>query len=532
MPHSRRALLAVTAVFLATPPVVFGSMKPGWNPCSADVAAKRFAGTFPYATLRSKEMHYEWAGKADGPVLVMLHGMDSAMPTFDNVVEPLGKHLRILRIDLRGHGKTPDRGLDYWPATLADDVIALAQHLGVRHFHLLGHSYGARVGLRVVERAPAGTVLSFITEDMSFESRYDLEANVAAVARAAEQRRRAFDFPEFRRADLIAELADLLYDGDFDFATDIVRRRTRELGDGKVALLFRPWVSALFSAQAAADEGREVLRHVAIPVLDLRAERGAAARGPVIPPAVLVTIPGSGHVIHRDQPEAFVREVVNFVTTAGGNVQSAPTVIADEGTTPDDPSRTRNMLPRGSALVTSSGDLAAKGITHIIHAATGSSGLSGGAFDPTLESVRLSVLNSLALAKRFGAKRVALPFIGGKIFLGRIGTTPEKLAETIVRAALDGGGSLEIRFVLFDEEQTRMFQRILDAVGPDPAVRALRGNLVSFEDHGSDFIVNAANTEVRFGDGVSGAIGRASGQIRQIDDEARKAIETYYAARR
>jgi hypothetical protein len=163
-------------------------------------------------------------------------------------------------------------------------------------------------------------------------------------------------------------------------------------------------VSALFGMLAAADDATEALRRVTVPVLDLRADpsQRSAALGPVVPPSRLVLVPDAGHTIHRTHPEAFVREVVAFLDEVrqGEAMRSLRDKIADAGTAPDEASRRADLLPRGAALVTGSGDLARSGITHVVHAATGSSARTGGAFDPTLESIATSVRNSLALAKR------------------------------------------------------------------------------------------------------------------------------------
>lgn len=523
----------------AAPTLLFGSMQPGWNTCSADLARKTFATQLPYEALLPSEMHYRWVGNPTAPVLVMLHGLDAASVTFDTVTEALGTRYRLLLVDQRGHGKTPDRGLDYWPATLADDLLALTQSLGVKRFHLLGHSFGARTAIRVVERAPRGTVQSFIAVDMSFESRLSDPIDgevVAQLLRQADGRRRAYESLEFDRDWLVEDFAERMLRGNFQAAESLVTRRTMPLSDGRVRLLYRPWVSSLYGGLCAADDTRDVLANVAIPVLDLRADPAvdtAHAGGPAIGPSKVVTIAGAGHVIHRARPDAFVREVLAFLDgVSDSQPMTAPAFspVADLGTTPDPASRTLGLLPRGSALVTSSGALAKTGITHVVHAATGSSRQTGGAFDPTMESVRLSTLNSLSLAKQVGGKRVALPFVGGRIFLGRIGTTPEALAETLVQAALDGRGDLEVTFVLVDEAQATLFRGLLAKHGAPATVRAVVGNIVAFASHGADVIVNAANTEVVFGDGVSGAIGRATNAIEAIDDEARRAIVAYYAS--
>jgi O-acetyl-ADP-ribose deacetylase (regulator of RNase III) len=188
-----------------------------------------------------------------------------------------------------------------------------------------------------------------------------------------------------------------------------------------------------------------------------------------------------------------------------------------------------NVLPPGSAIITSSGALAATGITAILHAATGSSGREGPAFSPTLSSVRASIENSLILAKEFGHKRVALPFVGGKIFLGRIGVEPRELAQTIVDAAVASRDGMALVFVIYNSAvEADLFKAAL-ARYPDAAQFATvaQGSITDFSLHHATAIINAANTEVFFGDGVSGAIGNATKAKLRIEDEAQKAIAAY-----
>ena len=45
-----------------------------------------------------------------------------------------------------------------------------------------------------------------------------------------------------------------------------------------------------------------------------------------------------------------------------------------------------------------------------------------------------------------------------------------------------------------------------------------------------DVIVNAANMEARFGGGISGAIGSATGEISKIDAEAAREVAAFWAA--
>ncbi len=54
---------------------------------------------------------------------------------------------RVVTLDNRGHGQSSKSydEVDYTPQKMAADVVALAAHLGVKTFHILGYSMGARI---------------------------------------------------------------------------------------------------------------------------------------------------------------------------------------------------------------------------------------------------------------------------------------------------------------------------------------------------------------------------------------------------
>jgi len=215
-------------------------------------------------------------------------------------------------------------------------------------------------------------------------------------------------------------------------------------------------------------------------------------------------------------------------------------VVSSVGT---DPEYTKNiaglkLLPIGSAFYTSSGALKKVGISGIIHAAIGSIGREGKGLTPTLSSVSNCVKNSIILAQRNYHSKVAIPFIGGMIFLQRTGLDPEVLARGVIRSALDNKGRiLKVSLVTFGEEHTTLFQNILKEFLADPqytehvnSIEVCPGDITKFETHGCDVIVNAANIEGRFFGGVSGAIALASENAAAIDREAAKIVNRYIGA--
>jgi len=203
--------------------------------------------------------------------------------------------------------------------------------------------------------------------------------------------------------------------------------------------------------------------------------------------------------------------------------------IAYEKTDQSKEVKAAGMIPRGSALITDSGELKSSGITHIIHAATGSMTKSSEAFKPTLEGITNSIINSISLAHEFKHKTIAIPFLGGGIFLGSLGLLKKELAKNIIQAALNNNPhKLIISFVTWSSEETRVFKDLYQKLVKDNSkYKVVRGSITDFNIHKSSVIVNAANMEVIFGGGLSGVIGEATKSSTKIDSSAKKFIEKF-----
>ncbi len=86
-------------------------------------------------------------GVRDGVAVVFCHslGLDSA--SWDLERDRLGDRFRIVRIDFRGHGRSGAPEPPYRVADLAGDVLAVADHLGIERFHVVGVSLGGLTAL-------------------------------------------------------------------------------------------------------------------------------------------------------------------------------------------------------------------------------------------------------------------------------------------------------------------------------------------------------------------------------------------------
>jgi pimeloyl-ACP methyl ester carboxylesterase len=106
-----------------------------------------------YATVNGVKLHYLIAGKGD-PVL-LLHGYAQNSHMWRPLMAELGKTRLVIAPDLRGFGDSarPEGGYD--KKTMAQDVHALAQSLGIKKAGVAGHDIGLMVAYAYAAQYPS-----------------------------------------------------------------------------------------------------------------------------------------------------------------------------------------------------------------------------------------------------------------------------------------------------------------------------------------------------------------------------------------
>jgi O-acetyl-ADP-ribose deacetylase (regulator of RNase III) len=231
-----------------------------------------------------------------------------------------------------------------------------------------------------------------------------------------------------------------------------------------------------------------------------------------------------------------------------------PLPISSVGT--DCTTAKQGHLPYGSALMTDTLDGSGKGastlntsgITHIIHAAPKSEGEFTNR-DDFIQNVVKAVQNCIILADRediqqkVKIKKLAICFVGGGIFCDNESTKPI-LAESIIKGALnqvEECKNLEkIAFLSFkgDKDKAYYLADAWNEVKKEANFSKKMDNKAEIkkdadirkkEDHGANVIVNAANTYVGFGGGISGLIEKGTGNSNAIDQKAQELIGEFYS---
>ncbi len=105
------------------------------------------------AQLNGTRLHYDTAG--EGPPVMLLHGWPQTWYEWRHVIDLLAGEYQVVAPDLRGFGYSGKPAAGYDAATMAADLAALSNHLGLRDVTVLGHDWGAVFGYVYAAKTPA-----------------------------------------------------------------------------------------------------------------------------------------------------------------------------------------------------------------------------------------------------------------------------------------------------------------------------------------------------------------------------------------
>lgn len=117
-----------------------------------------FQDTFrhEFATVDGVRMHYVTGGS--GTPVVLIHGWPQTWFSWWSIMPELAERHTVYAVDLPGLGDSTGSPTGYDKATLARYVHALvADELGVRDAHVIGHDLGAAVAFQYAAQFPADT---------------------------------------------------------------------------------------------------------------------------------------------------------------------------------------------------------------------------------------------------------------------------------------------------------------------------------------------------------------------------------------
>lgn len=244
--------------------------------------------------------------------LLYLHYWGGSARTWRPVIDALPDDCTHVAVDLRGWGDSgkPDTG--YRLADMADDVRGTIDALGLERYVLVGHSMGGKLAQYLAADRPAG-LLGLVLVAPSPPLPLPLDAAQRAVIA------HAYD----DAASIAATLDHVLTAGPLPQA---LRSQVVEDSLRGAAAAKRAWPHG-----AMAEDITDRARGIDVPVtvvsgeLD-RVDPPAALLThllPFIPHAVLETVPGRGHLLPLEAPQAVAHAIRRFVDDLTPRLQSA-----------------------------------------------------------------------------------------------------------------------------------------------------------------------------------------------------------------
>ena len=246
-----------------------------------------------------------------GPPLVVLHGVTDDGLCWTALAEQLQGAYDVLMVDARGHGRSsaPDAG--YGPSEQAADVAGALDALGLEGALVLGHSMGAGTALALAalyRHLPRAILLEdpppwWVRQDVTPEDLARREERVAGVE-AMKRKTHAQLLAEQRRDARTWTDAEIVRWAESKQRCSPQRRG--RLPPGATATSAGP--SSFRASPARSCCSPASPERGALVTTD-----DAAALRALVPQTEVAHIPGGGHSIRHDQPQAYLAAVRAFL---------------------------------------------------------------------------------------------------------------------------------------------------------------------------------------------------------------------------
>ncbi|MCL2890547.1 MAG: alpha/beta hydrolase [Methanomassiliicoccaceae archaeon] len=139
----------------------------------------------PTAEVNGQRINYEITG--NGIPVVLITGFASDMSFWDALTPALSDKYKVITLDNRGAGKTSYNG-KFTIYDMADDVVALMDHLSIYKAHIVGWSMGGCMAQEIALKHPERVIsLTLVSAYMKRPARssYVMRTMIKAVAEGA-----------------------------------------------------------------------------------------------------------------------------------------------------------------------------------------------------------------------------------------------------------------------------------------------------------------------------------------------------------
>ncbi|UVO52325.1 alpha/beta hydrolase [Sphingomonas sp. SUN019] len=261
-------------------------------------------------------IHYRDTGPRNAPALILLHGSNASLHTWEPWAARLDKTYRVIRLDQIGHGLTgPNPTSDYTQRAFVKTLDRFTQKLGLTRFALAGNSMGGGVAwgyaLAHPDNVSALILVDSVGQPEPDGGKAPLGFRIARIpvlrdlAAMVTPRRLIEDSLPGAFAD--PRLAD-------DEQIDLYWKLLRYPGNRQAT------IDRFATPRSSATP--EMLRRLKMPVLIEWGEKDAlipvsSARwlARAIPGSRLIVYPNTGHIPMEEAPDASARDAAAFLAS-------------------------------------------------------------------------------------------------------------------------------------------------------------------------------------------------------------------------
>lgn len=262
-----------------------------------------------------EHIHFRDEGKRNGQVLILIHGANSSLHTWEKMVDKMKTDFRLVSLDLPGHSLTgPNKSGDYSAAVLTDAVINLMDHLDIRKGIWVGNSMGGWLTWRSALSHPkrqSGLILI----DPSGAPR-DEPAKLYLGARLLQTKMGQWVVPKITPRSMIEGSVKANY-----FNTDLV---TDEIVDRYWELLRLPGNRRAAADRAKVNRNLEYWKYISninVPVLVLWGQEDSVSPSTLatkykvqLIDCEIITYPGVGHLPMEEASDLVARDISDWIS--------------------------------------------------------------------------------------------------------------------------------------------------------------------------------------------------------------------------
>ncbi|HVO47140.1 MAG TPA: alpha/beta hydrolase [Steroidobacteraceae bacterium] len=278
---------------------------------------------FEQLTVRGIRHHLTWWGEPTDTPVLLLHGFQDTGATWQFLVDCLPDSWSLVAPDWRGFGDTGWAEGGYWFPDYLADLDFLLEALTPGPARVIGHSMGANVAGLYAGVRPARFKWFVNLEGVGLP-RTTAEMAPARFSQWLDELRQT---PRVSRYASVGELAGILRSRNprlsADHAEFVARAWTRETPDGEVRLAFDPRHRYVNPVLYRREEAEACWARVECPMLLVtggnstheqrrRADFDDARVRELFRNSSIVTLPGLGHMMHHEDPQAVADCILEF----------------------------------------------------------------------------------------------------------------------------------------------------------------------------------------------------------------------------